>query len=81
MNPAHVTTKVTVFVEVTKTNQVKLEYDTDRVTADRIKAVAGVPADNDLAVRHGQKLEPVPTGEFEIHNGEHFVAVPPGSVS
>ena len=37
--------------------QKKVEFPTDQVTGQQIKTEAGVPLDNDLARRQGQKLE------------------------
>ena len=82
MNPVTVSTSVHIFVELSKTEQKKVEFNTDHVTGLQIKQQAGVPTDYDLARRQGQKLELVTNDEtIEIKNGEHFVALPPGTVS
>lgn len=82
MNPVTVSTSVHIFVELSKTEQKKVEFNTDHVTGLQIKQQAGVPTDYDLARRQGQKLELVTNGQtIEIKNGEHFVALPPGTVS
>lgn len=82
MNPVSVSTTVHIFVELTKNDKRKIEFDTDHVTGLQIKQRAGVPADHDLARRQGQKLELVTNDQtIEIKNGEHFVALPPGTIS
>lgn len=72
-----------VFVEV-ENNQppVKVEFDTTEVTGREIKTRAGVPLDSDLARRQGQKLELVTNDQtITIENGDHFVSLPPGTIS
>lgn len=82
MNPVSASTTVHIFVELNKNDKRKIEFDTDHVTGLQIKQQAGVPADYDLARRHGQKLELVTNDQtIEIKNGEHFVALPPGTIS
>lgn len=82
MNPVTASTTVHIFVELNKNDTRKIEFDTDRVTGLQIKQQAGVPADYDLARRQGQKLELVTNDQtIEIKNGEHFVALPPGTIS
>jgi hypothetical protein len=69
-------------VELNKNDKKKIEFDTDHVTGLQIKQRASVPDDYDLARRHGQKLELVTNDQIvEIKNGEHFVALPPGTIS
>ena len=72
-----------IFVEVeTQKPPVKLEFETDQVTGAQIKQAAGIPLDNDLARRLGQKLELVTNDQpVTIKNGEHFVSLPPGTIS
>ncbi len=75
-------TTIHIFVEVTKTDQRKVEFQQDQVTGRQIKDAAGVPLDNDLAVRREGKLELVTNDEtITIKNGLHFVALPPGTIS
>ncbi len=82
MNPVTVSTSVHIFVELSKTEQKKVEFNIDHVTGLQIKQQAGVPTYYDLARRLGQKLELVTNDQtIEIKNGEHFVALPPGTVS
>ena len=82
MNPVTVSTSVHIFVELSKTEQKKVDFNTDHVTGLQIKQQAGVPTDYDLARRQGQKLELITNDQtIEIRNGEHFVALPPGTVS
>ena len=82
MNPVSVSTRVYIFVELNKNDKKKIEFDTDQVTGLQIKQRAGVPADYDLARRQGKKLELVTNDQtVEIKDGEHFVALPPGTVS
>jgi Multiubiquitin len=82
MNPLTASTIVHIFVELNKTDKKKIEFDTDHVTGLQIKQRAGVPVDYDLARRQGQKLELVTNDQtIEIKDGEHFVALPPGTIS
>jgi len=72
-----------VFVEVENNKPpVKVEFDTSEVTGREIKQRAGVPLENDLARRQGQKLELVTNDQtITIENGDHFVSLPPGTIS
>ena len=72
-----------VFVEIENNKPpVKVEFDTSEVTGRDIKTRAGVPLDNDLARRQGQKLELVTNDQtITIENGDHFVSLPPGTIS
>lgn len=72
-----------VFVEVENNQRpVKVEFDTTEVTGRDIKTRAGVPLENDLARRQGQKLELVTNDQtITIENGDHFIALPPGTIS
>jgi len=74
---------VHVFVEVENHQPpVKVEFDTTEVTGRDIKTRAGVPVENDLARRQGQKLELVTNEQtITIENGDHFVSLPPGTIS
>ncbi len=82
MNAVNASTTVHILVELNKNDTRKVEFDTDDVTGLQIKQRAGVPTDYDLARRQGQKLELVTNDQtIEIKNGEHFVALPPGTIS
>ncbi len=82
MNPVTASTSVHIFVELNKNDKRKIEFDMDHVTGLQIKQQAGIPTDYDLARRQGQKLELVTNDQtIEIKNGEHFVALPPGTIS
>jgi hypothetical protein len=71
-----------IFVEITKTDQRKLEFTQDQVTGRLIKEAAGVALDSDLAARQEGKLNLVTDDEtITIKEGEHFVVLPPGSIS
>jgi hypothetical protein len=72
-----------VFVEVENDKPpVKLDFDTSEVRGRDIKERAGVPLDNDLARRQGQKLELVTNDEtIVIENGDRFISLPPGTIS
>lgn len=75
-------TTVHIFVEFSHNNTKEVEFHTDRVTGLEIKQKAGVPSDDALARREGQKLVPVADNEtLVITEGEHFVVIPPGTVS
>ena len=82
MNPIAFTKTVYIFVELSKNDKKKIEFDTDHVTGLQIKERAGVPIDYDLARRHGQKLELITNDQtIEIKDGEQFVVLPPGTIS
>jgi hypothetical protein len=82
MNTVSVSTRIHIFVEINKNDKKKIEFDTDHVTGLQIKHGADVPAEYDLARRHGQKLELVTNDQtVEIKDGDHFVALPPGTIS
>ena len=77
------TNTVHIFVETEAHKPpVKLEFETNETTGRQIKERAGVPLENDLARRHGQTLELITNDEpVVLKNGEHFVSLPPGTVS
>lgn len=71
-----------VFVEVAKNDQRKVEFHTDKVTGLQIKEAAKVPRDSDLAAKMEGKLVLVTNDEtIIIKDGEHFIVLPPGSIS
>ncbi len=73
---------VHIFLEIDRHTEKKLEFDTNHATGRQIKEKGGVPLNDDLARRQGEKLELVTNDEvIEIRNGEHFVALPPGTIS
>jgi hypothetical protein len=77
-----VTELIHIFVEISRHEQKKVEFATDRVTGQQIKTEAGIPSENDLARRQGQKLELVTNDQtITIKNGEHFISLPPGTIS
>ena len=71
-----------VFVEITKTDQRRLEFHQDQVTGRQIKDAAGIPLENDLALKREGRLLLVTNEEtITIKNGDHFVSLPPGTIS
>lgn len=71
-----------IFVEFSKTDHRKVEFDTNRVTGAQIKAKAGAPSNSDLGRRVQGKIEYVPDDQLiEIKNGDHFVVLPAGTIS
>lgn len=71
-----------IFVEIDRNTKKKLEFETSETTGRQIKEAAGVPLENDLARRHGQKLDLVTNDQpIEIQNGDHFIVFPPGTIS
>jgi len=77
-----IATSVHIFLEIDRTTKKKLEFETDRVSGREIKDNGGVPPDHDLAKRQGERLELVTNDQvIEIKNGDHFVALPPGTIS
>jgi hypothetical protein len=74
--------KITIIVEVSKHDHRKVEFDRDRVTGRDIKQAAHVPLETDLAARRHGQLELVTDDEtVTIHEGDHFVVLPIGSIS
>lgn len=74
--------RILIFLEIDRTTRKKLEFDTDQVTGRQIKEKGGVPLEDDLARRHGDQLELITNEQvIRIKNGEHFVALPPGTIS
>lgn len=71
-----------IFVEVSKQDKRKLEFEKEQVTGKEIKAGAQVPLDSDLAQRAQGRLELVTNEQtVTIKNGDYFVALPPGTIS
>jgi hypothetical protein len=71
-----------IFVEVTKTDHREIEFHEDQVTGRQIKEAAKIPSENDLALKQEGKLILVTNEEtITIKNGEHFVSLPPGTIS
>ncbi len=71
-----------VFIEIDRRRQEKVEFHSAEVTGRQIKEKAGIPLGDDLARRSGQKLEPIANDQVvTLKDGEHFVALPPGTVS
>lgn len=77
-----ITVHVFIFLEIDRHTKKKLEFNTDEVTGRQIKEKAGVPLQDDLARREGDGLELITNDEvINIKDGEHFVALPPGTIS
>lgn len=73
---------IDIFVEVTKTDHRKIEFQEDQVTGRQIKEAAKIPLENDLALKQEGKLILVTNEEtIRIKNGEHFVSLPAGTIS
>jgi len=72
-----------IFVEVNGRNK-RLQFDASPVTGRQIREAAGAPLTDDLTrLQHGK-----PTGGnigldelVDIQNGDHFIALPTGTVS
>jgi hypothetical protein len=77
------TAKVThILLEIDRHSTKRLEFDSDDVSGKQIKEAGGVPLADDLAIRRGERLELVTNDQvIEIHDGERFVALPPGTIS
>jgi hypothetical protein len=76
------TQTIHIFVEITKTDHRKIEFNDATVSGKEIKEAAGVPLENDLAVRRQGRLVLVTNDEIiEIKNGDHFVSLPAGTIS
>lgn len=71
-----------IFVEVSKTDHRKIEFHEDQVTGRQIKEAAKIPLEDDLALKQEGKLVLVTNEEtIKIKNGEHFFALPAGTIS
>lgn len=71
-----------IVVEIDRNTRKTLEFGTSEVTGRQIKERAGVPLDNDLARRQGHKLDLVTNDQLiTIKNGDHFIVLPPGTIS
>lgn len=71
-----------IFVEINRSITKKLDFSTTEVTGRQIKEQAGVPLNDDLARRQGQKLDLVTNDQpITIKDGERFVVLPPGTIS
>ena len=74
--------EIHVFIEIDRQKQKKLVFDTAEVTGADIKVKGQVPPGDELFRRDGQKLVQIGDEErITLKNGEHFVALPPGTVS
>jgi hypothetical protein len=68
-----------IFVEVSKNDQRRVEFDHNPVTG---QSAAGVPLENDLGEREEGTLILITNDkEVTIKEGDHFVSLPPGTVS
>jgi hypothetical protein len=73
---------IEIVVVIGKHDKRKIEFHTDVVTGLEIKSRAGVPPENDLAIKRHDKLELITNDEtVTIHDGEHFHVFPPGTIS
>ena len=72
-----------IIVEINKKEHKNVEFHQDQVTGRQIKEAAGVALEDDLA-RRGADGKLIKVGNDEtitIHEGEHFVVLPHGSIS
>jgi hypothetical protein len=77
-----VATTVHIFLEIDRNSKKKLDFDTDHVSGRQIKEKGGVPLDDDLAKREGNRLDLVTNDQvIGIKNGDQFVVFPPGTIS
>jgi hypothetical protein len=82
MQEAKTAVRVYIWLEIDRTTKKRLEFNTDDVTGREIKEKGGVPLEDDLARREGEQLELVTDDQvIRIHDGERFVALPPGTIS
>jgi hypothetical protein len=82
-HPAPHPQKIHVIVEVNG-KDVPITFDHSPVTGAEIRAAAHAPPDDDLSrLEHGKptggNIEP--DGQVPIKNGDHFIALPAGTVS
>jgi hypothetical protein len=73
---------IEIVVVIDKHDKRHIKFHTDVVTGLEIKTRAGVPPENDLAIKRHEKLELITNDEkVPIHDGEHFHVFPPGTIS
>jgi hypothetical protein len=71
-----------VFVQIENQKEIEVEFSSETVTAAQIKLAAGIPPDFALAIKREGRPHPLRDDEvIQIKNGEHFIAVPNGTVS
>jgi hypothetical protein len=71
-----------VFVQIENQIEIEVEFSSETVTAAQIKLAAGIPPDFALAIKREGRPHPLRDDEvIQIKNGEHFIAVPNGTVS
>lgn len=71
-----------IFVQIENQKEIKVDFTSETVTVAQIKLAAGVPPDFALAIKREGRPHPLRDDEvIEIKNGEHFIAVPNGTVS
>jgi hypothetical protein len=71
-----------VFVQIENQKEIEVEFASETVTAAQIKLAAGIPPDFALAIKREGRPHPLRDDEvIQIKNGEHFIAVPNGTVS
>ncbi len=76
------TKTIHIFVEVSKTDHRKIEFDDGHVTGQAIKEKAGVPIADDLAKREEGKLVYIANADpVTIKDGDHFAVFPAGTIS
>jgi hypothetical protein len=62
-------------------NNRRFTTDAVQLKGNQIKSLAGVPADYELFLVHGKDSEPIgPDQVVTIKNGDHFRAIPPGTL-
>ena len=71
-----------IFVQIENQKEIKVDFTSETITVAQIKLAAGVPPDFALAIKREGRPHPLRDDEvIEIKNGEHFIAVPNGTVS
>ncbi|MBZ5493695.1 MAG: hypothetical protein LAO76_22480 [Acidobacteriia bacterium] len=71
-----------IFVQIENQKEIEVEFTSETVTVAQIKLAAGVQSDFALAIKREGRPLPLRDDEvIEIKNGEHFIAVPNGTVS
>lgn len=73
---------VEIVVVIDKHTKREITFHMQVVTGLQIKDAAGVPPQDDLATRHGGKLDLVTNDQsVTLQEHEHFYVFPPGTIS
>jgi len=73
---------IRVFVQIESQKEIEVEIRSETISVAQLKASAGVPGEFALAIRKGDRITALRDDQvIELKEGEHFVAIPNGTVS